>query len=99
VNLAEGSQPGTYGIVGFDLTQKKRDQELTDGRLGVLCGVEFYHSSTLRPTIRFVLDLGALDLANGREEIDQVFVASRPWKLLTLAQLTKKSQGRLTLRT
>lgn len=52
------------GGVESGLTWKEQEQGLTDGRLGVLCRVEFHHTGTLRPTVWFVLDLGALDFAD-----------------------------------
>ena len=49
---------------------KRREPGLTNGRLGILCRVELNHSGAARATVGLVLDLGALNLTNGGEELN-----------------------------
>ncbi len=55
--------------------------ELGDRGLSGVRGVEADNAAASRPAARLVLNLGLLDLADGGEELDQVFVARRPGEL------------------
>ena len=55
--------------------------ELGDGGLGVRLRAKLDNACTCRATVWLVLDLGALDLPDGGEELDKVLVAGAPWKL------------------
>ena len=59
--------------------------ELGDGSLSIVVGAEFDHTSASRAAIWFILNLRSLDLANSREQLDEVFVAGGPRKLYSLA--------------
>ena len=56
--------------------------ELGDGGVRGLGTVETDNAGAARPSARLVLDLGLLDLADGREQIDQILVARGPGELL-----------------
>lgn len=81
--------------------------ELCDGGLGRVGIVEADHSATTRSTAGLVLDLGLLDLADGGEQLDEVFIAGGPRELRSCQSLksTLRSTGgcciraSLTLRT
>lgn len=62
-------------------TEKRRGNERTNGGFAGLGAVKLDHTSAAGPAVRLVLDLGTLNLANRREEIHQVLVASRPRQL------------------
>lgn len=68
---AETERPSTILVV----------LELGDGRLGSVGRVESDNAGTAGSTTRLVLDFGLLNLAYGREELDQIVVACRPRKL------------------
>ena len=55
--------------------------ELGDGSLGVFEGAELDNTGTAGATVGLVLDLGALDLADSSEELDQVLVAGAPGQI------------------
>lgn len=55
--------------------------EFGDGRLRCLGRVEPHYASASRSPTGLVLNLSLLDLADGREELDQIVVTRRPWKL------------------
>ena len=55
--------------------------ELADGGVSGFSVVESDNTGTTRSSTRFVLDLGLLNLADSREEFDQIVVAGRPWEL------------------
>ena len=59
-------------------------RELLNGSIGVLGSIESNNTSSAGSAIWLVLDLGLLDLANGGEELNEIFVAGRPRKLLRL---------------
>lgn len=78
--------------------------ELGDGRFGSVGRVESDNAGTAGSTTRLILDFGLLNLAYGREELDQIVVACRPRKL-EASQYDNKGDrwlgdaGELTLRT
>jgi hypothetical protein len=49
--------------------------KLTDSHLGIFLRVKLNDATSSRSSIRLVLNLCTLNLANGGEEFDQVFVA------------------------
>lgn len=56
--------------------------ELGNGCLGSSRAIKANNTSSTGATARLILDFGLFDLADRREELDQIFVASGPWKLL-----------------
>lgn len=56
--------------------------ELGNGGLGSLGTVEANHAGASRSTTGLILDLGLLNLANSREQFDQVVVAGGPRELV-----------------
>jgi hypothetical protein len=66
--------------------------ELGDRSLGSVRGVEADNAAASGPAARLVLDLGLLDLTDGGEELDQIFVARRPGELGI--RLIKPNSGR-----
>jgi hypothetical protein len=54
---------------------------LTDCSLGVIRTVELDDSSTSRSSTRLVLDFCTLDLTNGGEQLDEIFVTGGPGQL------------------
>jgi hypothetical protein len=56
-------------------------RELGDGCLSVLDRVELHNTSTLGASIAFVLNLRLLDWTDRGEEVNEIFVASRPGEL------------------
>lgn len=55
--------------------------ELGYGSIGRLGSIESDDTSSSGAATRFVLDLGLLNFTNRAEQLDQVFVASRPREL------------------
>lgn len=55
--------------------------ELADGGGGVLLGSEFDNAGAARASVGLVLAFGALDFADGREELDEVFARGGPGEL------------------
>ena len=54
---------------------------LTNSGFSVLSAIKLDDTGSTGATIRFVLDLGTLDLADGGEELDQIVIAGGPGKL------------------
>lgn len=63
----------------------KKKKKPTNGGLAGFGTVKLHHTSAAGPAVRLVLDLGTVNLANRREEIHQVLVASRPRQLIKSA--------------
>lgn len=59
--------------------------ELGDGRLGVRLGTEFDNASAGRALVGLVLDLCTLNLADRREQLNQVLVARAPRQLCSVS--------------
>lgn len=55
--------------------------ELGDGGVGGFGSIESDDASASGAATWFVLDFRLLDISNGAEELDEVLVARRPWKL------------------
>jgi hypothetical protein len=79
---------GGAGLVGvLDVRQAEGTAavhvllELGDSRSCVVLGAELDNAGAARATVRLVLDLGTLDLADSGEQLDQVFVAGAPRKV------------------
>lgn len=51
---------------------------LTNGSVGISLGFEFDDTCAARTTIGLILDLGALNRADSREELNEILVTSRP---------------------
>jgi hypothetical protein len=64
-----------------DITLVSNELQLTDSSAGIIYAAKLDNTGSARATIGLVLDLGTLDLANGGEELDQIFVAGRPGQL------------------
>lgn len=76
--------------------------ELANSCVGSLGVVESDDSGTTGPATWLVLDLGLLDLADSREEFDQIVVAGGPRKLRGVSYkpwLVNETNSQLTLRT
>lgn len=73
--------------------------KLGDGRLCGLRIVELDHTGAAGAAIGLVLDLRAFDLADGGEQIDQIFIAGGPGQLRMLVVDCQLGQRSLTLRT
>jgi hypothetical protein len=54
---------------------------LTNCSFGVRILLELDYTGAARATVRLVLNLSTLDLANGGEKLDKILVASRPWQV------------------
>lgn len=54
---------------------------LTDGGVSGIRSVELDDTGAAGTAIGLVLDFGAIDLADGREQVNQVVIASGPRKL------------------
>lgn len=68
--------------------------ELRNGRVGCFGRIETNNTSTTGPAAGLVLNLGLLNLANGSEQLDEIFVAGRPGKLTKLlAYAEGKARG------
>ena len=69
----------------FDVAQPKRPYtilvalEFRDGRLSSTGVVETDDSRSSRSAAVLVLNFSLLDLANRCEQLDEVFIARRPW--------------------
>lgn len=55
--------------------------ELGDGCGSIVLVPELDHTGAARATVGLVLDLGALNFSDGREELNEVVVAGAPWQL------------------
>lgn len=78
----------------------RKKEFLTNGSLGVFGSVELDNASATGTAIGLVLDLRTLDLADGGEEFDEIFVAGRPGKLKKKSASQRSLRlHRLTLRT
>lgn len=55
--------------------------EFRDCRFRCVGAVESNNARAAGSAARLVLDLGLLNLADGREELNKVFVTSGPWEL------------------
>ncbi len=55
--------------------------EFGNGRLGRVGCVESYHTGASRPTAGLILDLSLLNLADSREELNKIVIASGPRQL------------------
>lgn len=62
--------------------EELRVEALTNCCLGGIRAVKFDHTSTSGAAIGLILDLGAVDLADRGEKIDQILIASRPGQLI-----------------
>jgi len=77
----------TTGGLVLDETQSKRTatilvtRELLDSSLCVLGSIETNDTSSSRPTVWLVLNLCLIDFSDGGEQLDEILVAGRPWKL------------------
>lgn len=67
--------------------------ELGNRGLGGVGGVEPDHAAATGPAAGLVLDLSLLDLANGREEFNQIVIARRPRKLICLLVMHPRVMG------
>ena len=72
--------------------------EFGDGSLGVRLRAELHNTRACRATVRLVLDLGALDLADGGEELNKILVAGAPWQLNNVSVGTGYAVGPVHLR-
>lgn len=64
--------------------QAKQPLVLTDCGLGGLGAIKFNHTRSARAAITLVLNFCTFNLANRGKQINQVFVASRPRKLIEI---------------
>lgn len=92
VVLGQATVIGVHGITatGLQVSDVAQSQlpttvlvalELGDGRISRLGSVEADDASASGAATWLVLDFRLLDVSNGAEELDQILVASRPWKL------------------
>lgn len=72
---------GCSRVSAASLQKKKKKGFLTNGSLGVFGSVELDDAGATGTAIGLVLDLRTLDLADGGEEFDEIFVAGGPGKL------------------
>jgi hypothetical protein len=72
--------------------------ELRDGSLGRVGIVEADHSAATRSAAGLVLDLGLFDLADGREQLDEIFIASGPRELRDNVGLARAPQVNMSER-
>lgn len=87
---------GVHGITTtalcevLDITESKLaatvlvSLELGDGSISGLSSIEAYDAGASGAAARLILDLGLLDLSNGPEKLDQVFITGGPWQLRDL---------------
>lgn len=74
---------GEFGCEELVFTNRHRVKwALTDSRLGILSIVELDDTGSPGATTGLVLNLGALNLSDGVEELNEIIVASRPRKLI-----------------
>lgn len=79
--------------------------ELRDGSIGGLGSIKANHAGAPGASAWLVLDLRLLDLSDGSEELNQILVAGRPWKLRGLSairtgqELAARQGNKLTFRT
>jgi hypothetical protein len=87
---------GCYMLV--DILKHFEPEQLTDSRLRVCLLLKLDDAGATRAAIGLILDLSALDLANGGEEFNQIFIAGRPRKL-GQSEVSVQRENELTLRT
>lgn len=91
---------GTTLIGIFDIGQTKGTAtvlvagELGNRGSGIVWRVEFDNTSATRASVGLVLNLGTFDLADGREELDEILVACGPGKLCRLARVLQGKWGK-----
>ena len=56
-------------------------RELLDRSIGALSSVKSNDPGSSRAAVWLILNFGLLNLSDCGEELDKIFVASRPWKL------------------
>lgn len=92
VVLRQATMVGLHGITtaGLDVPDVAEPQltpavlvalKLGNGSVGGVGGIKTDDTSASRAAARFVLDLRLLNISDGAEELDQVLIACRPWKL------------------
>lgn len=62
-------------------SSRKQDFKLTNGGLGGIGSIELDNTSAAGTTVGLILDFGAINFADGGEQVDQVVVASGPRQL------------------
>jgi len=67
--------------------------ELRDRCLSSVRAVKTHYTCTSRASTGLVLNLSLLNLTNGREQLDEVFIASGPWELELGYALVQRMTG------
>lgn len=77
----------------FRLCMGTKLSQLTNRSLCVLCSIKLDNTGTTGASVRLVLDLSTLDLANCREQLDEILVAGGPGKLLGFSKQCEGGGG------
>lgn len=90
--LSQSTMVGVHGVTTtlvqvLDVAQTQRPAavlislKLVDGGFGGVGIVEANNTAATRAATRLVLDFGLLDLADSREQLNEIVIARRPRKL------------------